>query len=54
MINHRAKATVLMRAFRLRMDNDVIAWFKNQRRGYQTKINSLLRAYMAEHRRKVA
>ena len=38
----------------LRMDSDVIEWFKKQGRGYQTKINSLLRAYMEEHRRKPA
>ena len=38
----------------LRMDSDVIEWFKNQGRGYQTKINSLLRAYMEEHRRRAA
>lgn len=38
----------------LRLDSDVIEWFKNQGRGYQTKINSLLRAYMEEHRRRAA
>lgn len=38
----------------LRMDSDVIEWFKKQGRGYQTKINSLLRAYMEEHRRRAA
>jgi uncharacterized protein (DUF4415 family) len=30
----------------LRIDNDVLDWFKSQGRGYQTQINSLLRAYM--------
>lgn len=38
----------------LRMDSDVIEWFKKQGQGYQTKINSLLRAYMEEHFRKSA
>jgi len=38
----------------LRMDSDVIEWFKKQGSGYQTKINSLLRAYMEEHRRRAA
>jgi uncharacterized protein (DUF4415 family) len=38
----------------LRMDSDVIDWFKKQGRGYQTKLNSLLRAYMDEHRRRAA
>jgi uncharacterized protein (DUF4415 family) len=30
----------------IRIDSDVLAWFKQQGRGYQTKINTLLRAYM--------
>ena len=30
----------------IRVDHDVLAWFKSQGRGYQTRINSLLRAYM--------
>lgn len=34
----------------LRIDNDVLEWFKFQGRGYQTQINSLLRAYMEAHR----
>ena len=30
----------------LRIDSDVLEWFKSQGRGYQTQINQLLRAYM--------
>lgn len=30
----------------LRIDSDVLDWFKTQGRGYQTRINALLRAYM--------
>jgi uncharacterized protein (DUF4415 family) len=30
----------------LRVDRDVLTWFKSQGHGYQTRINSLLRAYM--------
>lgn len=33
----------------LRIDSDVLEWFKSQGRGYQTQINSLLRAYMEAH-----
>jgi uncharacterized protein (DUF4415 family) len=33
----------------LRVDSDVLAWFKEQGSGYQTKINALLRAYMEAH-----
>jgi uncharacterized protein (DUF4415 family) len=30
----------------LRVDEDVLDWFKSQGKGYQTHINQLLRAYM--------
>ena len=33
----------------LRVDSEVLGWFKKQGRGYQTRINTLLRAYMEEH-----
>lgn len=33
----------------LRIDSDVLEWFKSQGRGYQTQINTLLRAYMEAH-----
>lgn len=33
----------------LRVDQDVLTWFRSQGRGYQTRINSLLRAYMDAH-----
>ncbi len=35
----------------LRLDADVLEWFKSQGRGYQTRINTLLRAYVDAHRR---
>ncbi len=38
----------------LRMDNDVLTWFKRQGRGYQTRINALLRAYMEAHKEQSA
>lgn len=33
----------------LRVDSEVLDWYKNQGAGYQTKINALLRAYMDAH-----
>ena len=33
----------------LRLDTEVLDWYKNQGAGYQTKINALLRAYMEAH-----
>ena len=29
----------------MRIDTDVLDWFKSQGQGYQTKINAVLRAY---------
>lgn len=33
----------------LRIDADVIEWFKRQGAGYQSRMNALLRAYMEAH-----
>ncbi|MBT3337224.1 MAG: BrnA antitoxin family protein [Anaerolineae bacterium] len=30
----------------IRIDSDVLTWFRSQGKGYQTRINDLLRAYM--------
>ena len=35
----------------LRLDADVLEWFKSQGKGYQTRINALLRSYMEVHQR---
>jgi uncharacterized protein (DUF4415 family) len=35
----------------LRVDPDVLRWFKAQGRGYQTRMNAVLRAYMEAHRK---
>jgi uncharacterized protein (DUF4415 family) len=34
----------------LRLDQDVLEWFRKQGQGYQTQINALLRAYMNAHK----
>ena len=33
-----------------RLDADVLEWFRQQGRGYQQKIQAVLRAYMDAHR----
>lgn len=38
----------------IRVDSDVLEWYKKKGPGYQTRINALLRAYMQEHPRKSA
>ena len=30
----------------IRLDDDVIAWYKGQGKGYQARINAVLRSYM--------
>ena len=34
----------------LRIDSDVLAWFRAQGRGYQSRMNALLRAFMEAHK----
>ena len=36
---------------RLRLDSDVLVWFKKQGRRYQTRINRVLRRVMMEERK---
>jgi len=36
----------------LRLDTDVLVWFKSQGQGYQTRINKLLRSYMESQTRR--
>ena len=48
------KPVVRKKQLTLRMDSDVVEWYRKQGPGYQTRINSLLRAYMEEHRRRTA
>ena len=38
--------TPLKKPVTLRLDSDVLDWFKSQGQGYQTRINKLLRRYM--------
>ncbi|MCY3700170.1 MAG: BrnA antitoxin family protein [Gemmatimonadota bacterium] len=33
----------------VRLDSDVLTWLKSQGRGYQTRINAILRAYYEAH-----
>ena len=36
------------RLLSLRLDEDIVAWFKRQGAGYQARINAVLRAYVAQ------
>jgi len=35
----------------LRIDSDVLAWFRAQGKGYQSRINAILRRYYEQHTR---
>ena len=37
-------------AISLRVDQDILAWFRNQGRGYQSRMNAVLRAYVESQR----
>lgn len=34
----------------MRLDADVVAWFKGQGKGYQTRMNAVLRSFYEAHR----
>ena len=38
------------KAVYIRLDSDVLDWLKSQGKGYQTRINAILRAYYEAHR----
>jgi uncharacterized protein (DUF4415 family) len=40
--------------YSLRLDEDVVAWFKAGGSGYQTRINAALREYVLNHSKKSA
>ena len=35
----------------IRLDRDMVAWFRKQGKGWQTKMNWVLRLYFASHRK---
>lgn len=52
--NHAAAAkqqpAALKQIVTIRLDTDMLDWFKSAGPGYQTRINQILRQYMADHR----
>lgn len=45
----RVVATPRKKQLTIRLDVDVLSWLKNQGRGYQSRINAILRAYYEAH-----
>ncbi len=50
LVRRGLKPVVRKKLITLRIDGDVVDWYRNQGAGYQTRINALLRAYMEERR----
>ena len=50
LVRRGLKPTSRKQQLTIRVDGDVLDWYKRQGQGYQTKINSLLRAYMDAHK----
>jgi uncharacterized protein (DUF4415 family) len=46
--NAKLVKPISKKAISLRIDSDVLEWFKNQGKGYQSLMNSVLRSYV-EH-----
>jgi uncharacterized protein (DUF4415 family) len=49
-VRHGLKPVSRKAQLTLRLDSDVLDWFRKQGQGYQTKINALLKAYMDAHK----
>ncbi len=45
----KAGVVALKQIVTIRLDTDMLAWFKDAGPGYQTRINQILRQYMTEH-----
>jgi uncharacterized protein (DUF4415 family) len=48
--NATLQLPVPKKAVNIRLDNDVLEWYKHQGPGYQTRINAVLRMYMKTKR----
>ncbi len=44
----------LKKQLTIRLDEDILEWLKGQGRGYQTRINAILRAYYEAHKHETA
>lgn len=49
---HRVELPKVKDVVTLRIDNEVLGWFKQQGKGYQTRMNAVLKSYMKAHQHK--
>jgi uncharacterized protein (DUF4415 family) len=46
----KSNVVALKQIVTIRLDTDMLEWYKGAGPGYQTRINQILRQYMADHR----
>jgi uncharacterized protein (DUF4415 family) len=46
----KSNVVALKQIVTIRLDTDMLEWYKSAGPGYQTRINQILRQYMADHR----
>ena len=54
MVRRGLKPVMRKEQLTIRLDSDVLEWYRRQGPGYQTLINALLRAYMQERAKTAA
>ncbi|EGJ33261.1 MULTISPECIES: BrnA antitoxin family protein [Moorena] len=50
--NAKIVKPITKKAISIRLDSDIIDWFKSQGKGYQSSINNVLRTYVNHQRQK--
>ena len=50
-VRHGLQPALRKAQLTVRIDSDVLSWFRGQGRGYQTRINAILKAYKEAHER---
>ena len=48
--NAEVRPPIAKSAISIRLDDDILEWFKAQGKGYQSRINAVLRAYKDAHK----
>ena len=49
----KSNVVALKQIVTIRLDTDMLEWYRGAGPGYQTRINQILRQYMADHRAEV-
>ncbi len=49
----KVMAPIAKKAVSIRLDSDILDWFKSQGKGYQSTINNVLRTYVNHQRKNI-